>query len=103
MTKIKSVIKPTKSQFRKQLKLKIILNPNNPKNDYEGGTANDFQDANSPSNVLQLLDLKVSGKKFNILTFIVEGYFSNVMEAAIKFAVKFDPIDYDIQDIEPTE
>lgn len=101
MTKTKSAVSAPKTKFRKQLELKIITDPKNIKNDYEGFTVAEFQEGTANYNGLELLNLQISGKHNSILTFQVEGYFSDVTAAAVKFAESFDPLDYTMSDINP--
>lgn len=100
MIKEKTALRQPRSEFRKQLRLKIITDPKDRNNDYEGSTVSDFQqDGKSPNTSFELLALKVSGKRNNILTFIVEDYFKNVTDATIKFSEKFTYLDYEISDV----
>jgi hypothetical protein len=100
MSKIKTAVKTPSTKFNEQLELKIITDSRNVKNDYEDFTASDFQEGTPDYNGLEIIDLKISGKHNNILTFQVEGYFKDVTKAAINFAVSFDPIDYTLSDLE---
>jgi hypothetical protein len=97
MNKQKNFIKPS-TKFRKQLKLKVITKSDE-KNDYEGFNVSDFQEGTASYNGLQTINLIVSGKWHNILTFIVEGYFSDVTAATVKFAESLDPVDYELSDV----
>ena len=103
MSKTNTAVRPAKTKFRKQLELKIITDSRNEKNDYEGFTASDFKEGTADYTGLELLDLKISGKHNNILTFQVEGYFSDVTASAIKFAETFEPVDYTLSDLNPVK
>jgi hypothetical protein len=100
MIKEKATLRKPRNEFRKQLRLKIITNPKDRNNDYEGSAASDFQEGGkSPNTSFELLNLKVSGKRNNILIFIVEDYFKDVTDAAIKFSERFTYLDYEISDV----
>lgn len=98
--KPKTSVKKPKTPYRKQLELQIITDLKNENNNYEGFGPSDFQEGTAENNGLDIIDLKVSGKKHNILTFQVEGYFKDVTAAAIKFSESFDPVDYTISDLD---
>jgi hypothetical protein len=86
-----------KPSFRKKLNIKIQIREKDIDN-YYGDSASEYLDEPRRSG-LNVLSLERS-KKGHIMNFVVDGYFKDVTRQAIDFAEGFDPVDYEISDVD---
>lgn len=86
-----------KPSFRKKLRIKIQIREKDI-DKYYGDSASEYLDEPDRSG-LNVLSLERS-KKGHIMDFVVDGYFKDVTRQAINFAEGFDPVDYEISDVD---